>query len=210
MASFIVGLFSSTAPKNSWTRRESSGWTCSSSWNAKAMLSKVTSSWVGPMPPEVMRCVYWGDRRATSLAMTSCLSGITIMRCTDTPSLLSARVRKPLLVSTVWPWEMTTGREWLQGLAGWNFSDSSRSSEGVPRHWSEPKPSCLNHYSVNIWIYFYEARLSTAVTSNKKCHGTLQLLSTGILGRPWMKYTFYKREFLLNSFSATGLTKAYS
>lgn len=168
MASFIAALFLSTTPKNSSTSRVSSGWGCNSSWNAMAMLSKVTSSWVGPMPPEVMRCVYWGERRATSLAMTSCTSGMTVMRCTDTPSFLSARVRKALLVSTVWPWETKdekrhsvcfkphlniifkdltmTPRSCLM-----KFNDSQWACfEGETWHWTKSKTSCLNHYHVKI------------------------------------------------------------
>lgn len=161
MASLKVLLFLSTTPKNSCTRRASSGWGYNSSWNAMATLSKVTSSWVGPIPPEVMRCVYCVERRATSRAMTSCVSGMTVIRCTDTPSFLSARVRKALLVSTVCPWQRKDSR----------VKDDSEVSLEIP--WIKEAKIMMGPYRAP--RAYRDSNIHTVATLNRKFPITTQL-----------------------------------
>ncbi len=61
--------------------------------NARAMPSMVTSSWVGPTPPDVKTTSKVRLNSATSWAIFSISSGMTTMRRTSTPRARSSRQR---------------------------------------------------------------------------------------------------------------------
>src|SRR5262245_18041007 len=69
----------------------------------RATPAMVTSSCVGPTPPEVNTTSYERRKWATASAISSSSSGMVRMRRTVTPSLRSSRVRKAELVSTTLP-----------------------------------------------------------------------------------------------------------
>ena len=63
----------------------------------------VTSSWVGPTPPDVNTTSSASLNSRTSAAMRSTSSGITEIRRTSTPSARSSRQRKEALASAILP-----------------------------------------------------------------------------------------------------------
>src|SRR5947207_15634731 len=63
----------------------------------------VTSSCVGPTPPDVNTTSCSAPKRETSAAMRSTSSGITVMRRTSTPRARSSRHRYEALASTILP-----------------------------------------------------------------------------------------------------------
>src|SRR4029450_6282187 len=63
----------------------------------------VTSSWVGPTPPEVNTTSWAALCSRTSVAMRSTSSGITEMRRTSTPNPRSSRHRYAALASAILP-----------------------------------------------------------------------------------------------------------
>src|SRR6476660_4268524 len=69
----------------------------------RATLSMVTSSCVGPTPPEVKTKSKTRWNSATAGAMASSSSGTVTIRLTVTPRVRSSRVRKGELVSTTFP-----------------------------------------------------------------------------------------------------------
>src|SRR5712692_3232194 len=71
----------------------SSGWRTSLTSIARATPSMVTSSWVGPTPPDVNTTSWSRLNAATSRAITSISSGMTATRRTSTPSARSSRHR---------------------------------------------------------------------------------------------------------------------
>ena len=61
--------------------------------NAAAMAGNVTSSWVGPTPPDVKTQRNRSDSARTLRAMSSRSSGMTSIRPTATPRSRSCRTR---------------------------------------------------------------------------------------------------------------------
>ena len=65
--------------------------------------SIVTSSWVGPTPPDVNTTSWARLKAATSWAISWMSSGMTEMRRTSTPSARSSRHRYAALASAIFP-----------------------------------------------------------------------------------------------------------
>ena len=71
--------------------------------NAAATACSVTSSCVGPTPPDVNRRSKRDDSARTLSLMSSGTSGTTSMRRNDTPSSRSSRIRKRAFSSSTLP-----------------------------------------------------------------------------------------------------------
>ena len=75
-----------------------------SSSKACATDSKVISSWVGPMPPEVMTTSNLLEKSATCSAIKFLSSGRTAIWFNLTPFLKRVEARKAVFVSWTYPW----------------------------------------------------------------------------------------------------------
>src|SRR5437867_4629383 len=85
------------------SRPTSMGWRTTLAPIAIATPSIVTSSWVGPTPPDVKTTSWARLKAVTSWAISGISSGMTEMRRTSTPSARSSRHRYAALASAIFP-----------------------------------------------------------------------------------------------------------
>src|SRR6266511_3844929 len=111
----------------------SSGWRTTLTSIARATPSMVTSSWVGPMPPDVNTTSWSRLNAATLRAITSISSGITAMRRTSTPSARSSRHRYAALASAILPERISLPTRMIPAVFGMAPGDSTMLEYGRPR-----------------------------------------------------------------------------
>src|SRR5712691_7773521 len=111
----------------------SSGWRTSLTSIARATPSMVTSSWVGPTPPDVNTTSWSRLNAATSRAITSISSGMTAMRRTSTPSARSSRHRYAALASAILPERISLPTRMIPAVFGMAPGDSTMLEYGRPR-----------------------------------------------------------------------------
>src|SRR5713101_5942565 len=111
----------------------SSGWRTSLTSIARATPSMVTSSWVGPTPPDVNTTSWSRLNAATSRAITSISSGMTAMRRTSTPSARSSRHRYAALASAILPERISLPTRMIPAVFGMARGDSTMLEYGRPR-----------------------------------------------------------------------------
>src|SRR5213594_3771941 len=115
----------------------SNGWRTTFASIARATPSMVTSSCVGPTPPEVKTTSWSRLSVATSRAIRSTSSGITAIRRTSTPSARSSRHRYAALASVILPERISLPMRMIPavfGMAPGRFYDARmRSSKGRRR-----------------------------------------------------------------------------
>src|SRR2546422_853512 len=101
----VIWRCASFSPSRSWPSRAAtrSGWRTTPTPIARATPSIVTSSCVGPTPPDVNTRSYSQLWAATSRAINSTSSGMTEIRRTSTPSWRSSRQRYAALASAILP-----------------------------------------------------------------------------------------------------------
>src|SRR6266851_5184306 len=100
---------------------------------ARATPSMVTSSWVGPTPPDVNTTSWSRLNAATSRAITSISSGMTAMRRTSTPSARSSRHRYAALASAILPERISLPTRMIPAVFGMAPGDSTMLEYGRPR-----------------------------------------------------------------------------
>src|SRR2546422_8606316 len=93
----------------------------------------VTSSWVGPTPPDVNTTSWSRLNAATSRAISSISSGMTAMRRTSTPSARSSRHRYAALASAILPERISLPTRMIPAVFGMAPGDSTMLEYGRPR-----------------------------------------------------------------------------
>src|SRR5881409_15733 len=93
----------------------------------------VTSSWVGPTPPDVNTTSWSRLNAATSRAISSISSGMTAMRRTSTPSARSSQHRYAALASAILPERISLPTRTIPAVFGMAPGDSTMLECDRPR-----------------------------------------------------------------------------